>query len=56
MLSPKKVKFSAEAFSEKTFVLHPIQQNSCDAITRNAQYREGRFIVPARTTAVFVET
>ena len=33
--------------------LHPVQQNSADAIVRGANYDFGTFLVPGRTTAVF---
>lgn len=37
------------------FVLHPVLESSADPITRQARFASGRFEVPARTAAVFVE-
>ena len=37
-----------------SYILHPAQQNSADAITKTASYSADTFNVPARTTAVFV--
>jgi pullulanase len=36
------------------YSLHPIQQASNDSVVREAAYIDGAFIVPTRTTAVFV--
>lgn len=38
----------------RPFKLHPIQQASSDQSLRQAAYANGRFRIPARTTAVFV--
>ncbi|WP_019614813.1 pullulanase-type alpha-1,6-glucosidase [Psychromonas ossibalaenae] len=38
------------------FTLHPIQQNSVDQVVKNADFADGKFTVPALTTAVFVKT
>ncbi len=36
------------------YILHPIQQDSADAVVKQAAYAGGAFTVPPRTTAVFV--
>ncbi len=36
------------------FELHPIQVNSSDPIVQTATFGDGAFVVPARTTAIFV--
>jgi pullulanase-type alpha-1,6-glucosidase len=40
------------------FLLHPIQRNSDDVVVTTSRFKQktGTFTVPARTTAVFVET
>ena len=40
--------------SSDGFVLHPIQQASVDSVVQSASASNGSFVVPARTTAVFV--
>ncbi len=42
--------------AETTFQLHPVQQGSGDDRVKEAQLSGGTLQVPARTTAVFVET
>jgi pullulanase len=42
-------------FTDRTFVLHPVQQNSIDPVLQGAVHDGNGFQVPARTTAVFVE-
>lgn len=36
------------------YTLHPVQQNSVDAVVKTATFADGTFSVPARTSAVFV--
>jgi pullulanase-type alpha-1,6-glucosidase len=36
------------------YTLHPVQQNSADALVKQAAYTTGNFTIPGRTTAVFV--
>ncbi|HQV63757.1 MAG TPA: pullulanase-type alpha-1,6-glucosidase, partial [Anaerolineales bacterium] len=50
---PEAVTFTDAALSG-SYILHPNQQNSADAITKTASYSADTFNVPARTTAVFV--
>ena len=51
---PDAVTFSDASFSGKTYALHPVQQNSVDAITKGSSFSGDSFNIPARTTAVFV--
>lgn len=51
---PEAVTFTDASLSGLNYILHPIQQNSADAITKTASYSADTFNVPARTTAVFV--
>ncbi|MBI5353271.1 MAG: pullulanase-type alpha-1,6-glucosidase [Chloroflexi bacterium] len=51
---PEAVTFTDASFSGMNYVLHPIQQNSADAITKTASFTANTFNVPPRTTAVFV--
>lgn len=48
------VTFTAPEVSGSTWVLHPLQQNSADAVTRESAFTAGAFRVPGRTAAVFV--
>ena len=41
---------------EGDFVLHPVHQAGADPVVRGSQWRDGGFLVPARTVAVFVES
>ena len=50
---PEAVTFTDASISG-SYILHPTQQNSADAITKTASYNADIFNVPARTTAVFV--
>ncbi len=50
---PEAVTFSDASLSG-SYSLHPIQQNSADAVVKTASYSADSFNVPARTTAVFV--
>jgi pullulanase-type alpha-1,6-glucosidase len=43
-----------EIAGEAPFALHPIQQQSADSVVQSAGFDGGAFVVPARTTAVFV--
>ncbi|KAL5994639.1 Pullulanase 1, chloroplastic [Asimina triloba] len=55
--SPKEVAFASPALKTRKFELHPIQLTSADELVKNSSYEaaSGRFIVPPRTTSVFVE-
>ena len=50
---PDAVTFS-DATLSGSYVLHPVQQNSADAVVKQASYANNTFNVPGRTTAVFV--
>ncbi|MFN8376661.1 MAG: pullulanase-type alpha-1,6-glucosidase, partial [Anaerolineae bacterium] len=52
--SPDAITFSDESLAAMSFELHPILQNSQDAIVQTAAFADGAFTVPGRTTAVFV--
>ncbi|HYO54960.1 pullulanase-type alpha-1,6-glucosidase [Archangium sp.] len=54
--SNEKQEFSLPGYEDKQMQLHPVQQVSRDARIREAGFKasKGRFTVPARTTAVFV--
>ncbi len=52
--SPDAVTFSDASFSGKDYVLHTIQRNSVDEITKSAVFSNGAFNIPARTASVFV--
>ncbi len=54
--APDPVTFSDPALAGKNYSLHPVQQNSADAVVRASSYDAagGQFNVPGRTTAVFV--
>jgi pullulanase len=52
--SPNAVTLSDESFNGKEYVLHSIQKNSVDAITKSASFTGNTFNIPARTTSVFV--
>jgi pullulanase len=49
-------RFTAEAFQSQQLVLHPVQRESADALVRTASFDSaaGTFVVPARSTVVFV--
>jgi LPXTG-motif cell wall-anchored protein len=51
---PDAITFSDALFNGKNYVLHSIQQNSVDAITKSASFTNDTFNIPARTTSVFV--
>jgi pullulanase-type alpha-1,6-glucosidase len=51
---PDAVTFSDTTFNGKNYVLHSIQQNSVDAMTKSASFTNDTFNIPARTTSVFV--
>ncbi|XP_027364893.1 pullulanase 1, chloroplastic isoform X2 [Abrus precatorius] len=55
--SPKEVSFVSPALQSRTLQLHPIQVLSSDQLVKSSTYEasSGRFLVPQRTTAVFVE-
>jgi pullulanase len=55
--TPEAKEFADAAFRKQPLILHPIQLLSQDAVVRRSRFdgRAGRFTVPARTTAVFVE-
>jgi pullulanase/glycogen debranching enzyme len=49
--------FTIGSLVGRTIQLHPVLQNSADSVVRSASYAtNGTFSVPARTSAVFVET
>ncbi|QHN78603.1 hypothetical protein HN51_055823 [Arachis hypogaea] len=55
--SPKGVSFVCPSLQSRSFELHPIQVMSSDDLVRSSRYEalSGCFLVPQRTTAVFVE-
>lgn len=55
--SPKEVSFVSPALESRHLQLHPIQVSSSDDIVKSSTYEasSGCFVVPQRTTAVFVE-
>jgi pullulanase-type alpha-1,6-glucosidase len=50
---PDAISFGDPALSG-AYVLHPVQQQSVDAVVKQAAFAGGKFSVPGRTTAVFV--
>lgn len=54
--TPEQQIFSVEALAGAPFSLHPVQANSVDPLLQEASYEfeSGTFVVPGRTTAVFV--
>ena len=46
--------YTAAPLAARTMALHPIQAASHDPLVRTATFSAGTFVVPARTTAVFV--
>ncbi|MDC0710497.1 pullulanase-type alpha-1,6-glucosidase [Stigmatella sp. ncwal1] len=50
-------RFTAAAFQSQPLVLHPVQQESADPTVRTASFdgAAGTFVVPARSTVVFVQ-
>ncbi len=54
--APSGVSFADNSFKGLAFELHPVQQNSADAVVRTAAFEaaNGAFTVPGRTAAVFV--
>ncbi|HEY0142103.1 MAG TPA: pullulanase-type alpha-1,6-glucosidase [Thermoanaerobaculia bacterium] len=46
--------YTAASLAGRTMSLHPIQAASHDALVRTSTFSGGTFVVPARTTAVFV--
>ncbi|KAL2994852.1 hypothetical protein AAZX31_10G186400 [Glycine max] len=55
--SPKEVSFVSPALQLRNLQLHPIQVSSSDDLVKSSRYEasSGCFVVPRRTTAVFVE-
>ncbi|XP_010267259.1 PREDICTED: pullulanase 1, chloroplastic isoform X2 [Nelumbo nucifera] len=55
---PTEVSFGCPALQKRTLKLHPVQLTSTDQIVKNSKYEtsSGSFIVPPRTTSVFVES
>lgn len=53
---PEAVAFADESLKGVAFELHPLQQNSVDAVVQSAAFDPagGEFTVPGRTAAVFV--
>jgi pullulanase len=54
--TPTTQGFVDDAFKGKVYYLHPVQAMSSDPVVRTSRYqtRAGSFVVPARTTAVFL--
>uniref|UniRef100_A0A0A9DQ95 Zpu1 n=1 Tax=Arundo donax TaxID=35708 RepID=A0A0A9DQ95_ARUDO len=54
---PYEVSIEIPALASMGLELHPVQVNSSDALVRESAYQAatGRFTVPRRTAAVFVE-
>jgi pullulanase len=50
---PNTVTFNDAALTGN-YVLHPVQQNSADAVVKQASFENNTFTVPGRTTAAFV--
>jgi len=52
----KEILFPWQDLKQEEYTLHPIQKESNDAIVRNSTYnrRNHEFVIPGRTTAVFV--
>ncbi len=50
----QEVEFSHDELDSANYILHPVQRWSIDADTRASAYRDGTFVVPAMTTAVFI--
>ncbi|QCE07791.1 pullulanase [Vigna unguiculata] len=55
--SPKEASFVSPALQSRSLQLHPIQVSSSDEVVKSSRYEasSGCFVVPQRTTAVFVE-
>ncbi|BFI23877.1 pullulanase [Marchantia polymorpha subsp. ruderalis] len=55
---PTQVKTEVQTFKARSLSLHPIQAASQDEIVRTSTFdsKSGTFSIPARTTAVFVES
>ncbi|XP_014513519.1 pullulanase 1, chloroplastic isoform X1 [Vigna radiata var. radiata] len=55
--SPKEASFVSPALQSRSLQLHPIQVSSSDEVVKCSRYEasSGCFVVPQRTTAVFVE-
>lgn len=53
--SDEEQSITVDMLVDKTFDLHPIQQDSSDDVVKNSTFVAGTFTIPARTTAVFVE-
>lgn len=51
----QEVEFNHDSLESKRYKLHPVQRWSVDEDTRNSNFHDGTFTVPAMTTAVFVE-
>ncbi|GAB4204449.1 MAG: hypothetical protein OHK0022_29620 [Roseiflexaceae bacterium] len=56
--NPTAKTFTEQSFRNIQMRLHPVQQASADPLVRTSTYdsAEGTFVVPPRTTAVFVQT
>ncbi|PON33464.1 Glycoside hydrolase [Parasponia andersonii] len=54
---PTEVSFTSPALRARTLVLHPVQLRSTDQVVKASTYdaSTGCFVVPSRTTSVFVE-
>jgi len=50
----QEVEFSHDDLDSANYTLHPVQRWSIDTGTRASAYRDGTFVVPAMTTAVFI--
>ncbi|KAJ1435800.1 Glycosyl hydrolase, all-beta [Sesbania bispinosa] len=56
-VSPKEVSFVSPSLQSRSLRLHPLQVISSDDLVKSSKYEasSGCFVVPQRTTAVFVE-
>lgn len=55
--SPQDVSFVSPSLQSRNLQLHPIQEISSDDLVTSSKYEasSGCFVIPRRTTAVFVE-
>jgi hypothetical protein len=55
--SPQEVSFVSPSLQSRNLQLHPIQEISSDDLVTSSKYEasSGCFVIPRRTTAVFVE-
>ncbi len=48
------VEFESEVLNARRYTLHPTQRWSFDRIAASSKYQNGKFVVPAMSTAVFI--